>query len=247
MKAMRPIELVMVMDTTGSMATDDKITGAKNAAKELLKTVYGGYLAQVPDSEYLRVALVPFAAAVRLNPSAYDFNLGWIDTTGTNPLSKLNFKAHTWHNYMAWGQLKRTSSAFHTWNGCVETRMRGNAGAGTDYNVNDVAPTSAAPATRFPAYFAPDTPSIRNITSYPSAWRGDNWNGTYIPEDTTTPNEITSISPASNATNTGATVRALLAGRKTRTNMSAEILARNTTSRWPLAGLRQIPRCSNDL
>jgi Flp pilus assembly protein TadG len=29
MKAMRPIELTMVMDTTGSMATDDKITGAK--------------------------------------------------------------------------------------------------------------------------------------------------------------------------------------------------------------------------
>ena len=201
MKAMRPIELVMVMDTTGSMATDDKITGAKNAAKELLKTVYGGTLAQVPDSEYLRIALVPFAAAVRLNPSAYDFNLGWIDTTGTNPLSKLNFTSSTWHNYMAWGQLKRTSSAFHTWNGCVETRMRGTAGAGTDYNVNDVAPTSAAPATRFPAYFAPDTPSIRNLSSYPSAWRGDNWNGTYIPEDTTTPNEITSISPASNATN----------------------------------------------
>ena len=201
MKAMRPIELVMVMDTTGSMLTDDKITGAKNAARDLLNTIYGGTLAQVPESEYLRIALVPFTAAVRLNPNAYDFNLGWIDTTGTNPLSKLNFTSSSWHNYMAWGQLKRTSSQFHTWNGCVETRMRGTAAAGTDYNVNDVAPTAATPATRFPAYFAPDTPSIRNLASYPSSVRGDNWYGTYIPEDTTNPNEITSLTPSSNITN----------------------------------------------
>ena len=34
MKAMRPIEMVLVMDTTGSMATDDKIGGAKTAAQE---------------------------------------------------------------------------------------------------------------------------------------------------------------------------------------------------------------------
>ena len=199
MKAMRPIELVMVMDTTGSMATDDKIGGAKTAARNLLSTVYGGSAASVPESEYLRVALVPFAAAVRLNPASNDFNLNWIDTTGANPLSKLNFTSTTWHNYMAWGQLKRTSSAFHTWNGCVETRMRGTAAANTDYNVNDVAPTSAA--TRFPAYFAPDTPSIRDVNTYPSSWRGDNWNGTYIPEDTTNPNEITGLSPSSLATN----------------------------------------------
>lgn len=197
MKAMRPIELVMVMDTTGSMATDDKITGAKTAARNLLNTVYGGTLAQVPESEYIRTALVPFAAAVRLNKNISDFNLSWIDTTGVNPLSKLNFPAaSTWNNYTAWSQLKRTSTLFHTWNGCVETRMRGTAGAGTDYNVNDTAPTLLNPATLFPAYFSPDTPSIRNITAYPSAWRGDNWAGTYIPEDTTNPNEITGISAA---------------------------------------------------
>ena len=201
MKAMRPIELTLVMDTTGSMLTDDKITGAKNAARELLNVVYGGSLASVPESEYIRVALVPFTAAVRLNPSAYDFNLGWVDTTGLNPLSKLNFTSPTWNNYMAWSQLKRTSSAFHTWNGCVETRMRGTATTGTDYNVNDAVPTTSIPLTLFPAYFSPDTPSIRNLSSYPSSVRGKNWYGTYIPEDTTNPNEITSISPATNATN----------------------------------------------
>ena len=168
MKAMRPIELTMVMDTTGSMATDDKITGAKNAARQLLNTIYGGTLAQVPESEYIRVALVPFAAGVRLNPNAYDFSLGWIDTTGINPISKLNFNSSpaapsSWNNYTVWAKLKKTSSTFQTWNGCVEARMRGTAAAGNDYNVNDVSPTTSLPATMFPAYFAPDTPSIRDI------------------------------------------------------------------------------------
>jgi hypothetical protein len=52
----------------------------------------------------------------------------------------------------------------------------------------------------FPAYFAPDTPSIRNLSSYSSSWRGKNYNGTYIPEDTTTPNEITGLTSTQAAT-----------------------------------------------
>ncbi len=158
MKAMRPIEMVLVMDTTGSMASSSKLAGAKTAARDLLNTVYGGSASSVPESEYLRVALVPFAAGVRLNPSAYDFNLNWIDTTGANPLSTVNFNDTSWNNYTTWGKLKKTSSTYQTWNGCVEARMRGDDASNTDYNVNDVAPTSGV--TRFPAYFAPDSPSF---------------------------------------------------------------------------------------
>ena len=188
MKAMRPIEMVLVMDTTGSMASSGKIDGAKTAARDLLSTVYGGTLAQVPESEYLRIALVPFAAGVRLNPNAYDFNLNWVDTTGLNPLSKLNFNSSTWNNYSAWSQLKKTSSTYHTWNGCVEARMRGSSASGTDYNVNDAAPASGTPATLFPAYFAPDSPSFGSSTSY-GTYANDTWNGSYIPESGT-PSEV---------------------------------------------------------
>ena len=101
---------------------------AKVAAHDLLKTLYAGTPAQVPESEYLRTALVPFSAAVRLNKNAYDFNLGWIDTTGANPLSKLNFTTSTvYNNYTAWGKLKSNSSTYMSWNGCVEARARGTA------------------------------------------------------------------------------------------------------------------------
>lgn len=162
-KAMRPIELVMVMDTTGSMASSGKLDGAKTAAHQLLDTLYSGTLSSAPRSEYLRTALVPFSGAVRLDQSAYDFNLNWIDTTGVNPLSKLNFNQSiaapaAWNNYYAWSQIKSSSSAYHTWNGCVETRMRGTSPGTDDYNTNDVAPNLAVPATLFPAYFSPDTP-----------------------------------------------------------------------------------------
>ena len=62
--------------------------------------------------------------------------------------------------------------------------MRGTAAAGTDYNVNDVAPTIAAPSTLFPAYFAPDTPSYANLSVYGS-YQNDTFSGSYIPESGT--------------------------------------------------------------
>lgn len=171
-KAMRPIELVMVMDTTGSMASGGKIDGAKTAAKSLLNTLYGGSVGAEPRSEFLRVGLVPFAAAVRLDTAAYDFNSAWIDTTGANPLSKLNWDAVTtpavWNNYYAWGRLKSSATTAQVWNGCVEARKRGTGSQ--DYNVNDAAPNSANPDTLFPAYFAFDAPGTTSsgdtITSY---------------------------------------------------------------------------------
>jgi hypothetical protein len=167
-KAMRPIELVMVMDTTGSMASGGKIDGAKVAAHNLMSTLYGGSLASEPRSEFLRTALVPFAAAVRLDTSAYDFSLDWIDTAGNNPLSKINFDAVTtplvWNNYYAWSRLKRTSSAYHTWNGCVETRKRGSGT--TAYNINDAAPDAGNADTLFPAYFSFDAPSSSYGANY---------------------------------------------------------------------------------
>ena len=232
MKAMRPIELVLVMDTTGSMASSGKIEGAKTAARDLLKTVYGGTLAQVPESEYLRVALVPFAAGVRLDKDAYDFNLGWIDTTGVNPLSKLNFNSSTWDNYSAWSQLKRTSSAYHTWNGCVEARMRGSSFAGTDYNVNDAAPTSSTPATLFPAYFAPDAPSFANKSSYGS-YKNDKWSGSYIPESGT-PSEVAGMSKAQkNDTSTaGLIYRQQNQAKYVNRNIGSESLTSATEGPW---------------
>lgn len=179
-KAMRPIELVMVMDTTGSMASSGKITGAKDAAHKLLSTLYSGTVTASPRSEFIRTALVPFAAGVRLDTAASDFKLNWIDTTGQNPLSKINFDLalapSTWNNYTAWGKLKSSATANQTWNGCVEARMRGTAALGTDYNINDAEPNQSIGPTLFPAYFAFDAPGTTStsdtVTSYGYSYLG---------------------------------------------------------------------------
>lgn len=189
-KAMRPIELTMVMDTTGSMGSGGKMTAAKSAAKQLLSTVYSGDLASVPRSEFLRVSLVPFAGAVRLNNSISDFQTSWIDTTGANPLSRLNFDAAApavWNNFYAWSRVKSSSTANQSWNGCVEARKRGNAALGTDYATNDVPPMAGDPDSLFPAYFAADTPT----NSGGSSVYGYNYVST-----SGTPNEFTGLTSA---------------------------------------------------
>lgn len=230
MKAMRPIEIALVMDTTGSMASSGKLAGAKTAARDLLNTIYGGSATSVPESEYLRVALVPFAAGIRLNPSAYDFNLDWIDTTGANPLSTVNFNDTSWNNYTTWAKLKKTSSTYQTWNGCVEARMRGSEASNTDYNVNDVAPTSGV--TRFPAYFAPDSPSFADLSEYGS-YANDTWSGSYIPESGT-PSEVAGMSAAQrNDTSTnGLIYRQQNQAKYLNRNIGAESLTSATEGPW---------------
>jgi Flp pilus assembly protein TadG len=158
-KAMRPIEMVLVMDTTGSMSAD--IASARQSAKDFLQTVYGS---SSTSSEYLRIALVPFAAAVRLDPSTPGV-LDWIDTNGSNLVSRANFTQGVLNNYTAWGALKKSDGSSHTWNGCVEARQRHNADPSLDFLTNDAAPNPAVGATKFPAYFNPDAPSFNGSTT----------------------------------------------------------------------------------
>jgi Flp pilus assembly protein TadG len=166
------VELTLVMDTTGSMAWDadgnttalanSRITAAKNAAKTLLDTIYAGNLTSVGYKTNIRVSLVPFAAAVRLDTAANDYDPSWIDTNGSNPLSAgqdiepgywsgSNKKGNlTWHpevitnydKFAAWGG---------GWTGCVEARASTVNGNSVNFNESDDAPTGSN--TKFPAYY----------------------------------------------------------------------------------------------
>ena len=157
-----PIELALVMDTTGSMA-GSYITQARDAAKSLLAILYG----TDTTSPYIKISLVPFTSAVRLDTTGLDMSM--IDTTGAAAVSKLNFSSASWHNYMAWQQLTN-----QPWNGCVESRL-GNLG------IDDTAPTTGN--TLFTPYFAPDEPTV-------SGW---GYGNSYI-GNSGSPNETTGIS-----------------------------------------------------
>jgi Flp pilus assembly protein TadG len=192
-KAARPIELALVLDTTGSMKDD--MVGLKSAANKLLSSLYGDDGSKKMTSEYIRTSLVPFSAAVRLDTAANDFDWGWIDTVGTNPLSHINFTDATWNNFMAWGRLKSSNNVNLAWNGCVEARKTGLGTA--NYITEDEAPSAADIHSKFPAYFNPDSPSFyigtnssnyNYSTKYPlssvttsSGTTGGSWQNSYIP------------------------------------------------------------------
>ena len=176
-KAARPIELVMVMDTTGSMGTT-YMDQAKTASRNLLTKLYGGNASTVKENENIRIGLVPFSGAVRLNTGAYDFDLDWIDTTGAATMSKLNFTNTSFHNYQAWSNLRNSSTnAAIPWNGCVEARWG-------SYKTDDTAPNSGD--TLFTPYFAPDEPTYKNSSN-------DGLANSYI-GTSGTPNENTGLS-----------------------------------------------------
>ena len=171
-----PIELALVMDTTGSMASGgDYIGQARTAAKDLMGILYGADT----TSPYIKVSLVPFSGAVRLNTTGLDMSM--IDTTGAATVSKLNFTLTTWHNYRAWDDLANVN-----WNGCVESRL-GNLG------INDTAPTTGD--TLFTPYFSPDEPTFSDSTDGP--W---NYHNSYI-SNSGTPRETTGISNSTSYSN----------------------------------------------
>jgi Flp pilus assembly protein TadG len=212
--AMRPIEVVMVMDTTGSMS-GTKMTQSKAAAHKFLETVYGGSLATKPRSEYIRVAFVPFAASVRLNTSGSDYDVNWLDTNGNNPLSTMNFIDPTtgtntsntgvkWHNAMAWSQMYTSGTSRLAWSGCIEARAAGTASSGTDYNINDTPPDTTQPETLFPYYFAPDTyvpSSTGNDNDYIGSASGVTTAGTENYGFASNPSQTTTAGQKSRQTN----------------------------------------------
>lgn len=204
-KGARPVELVMVMDTTGSMGTT-YMAQARTAAHNLMDKIYGGNATTKTESPYIRVALVPFSGAVRLNTSAYDYDSSWIDTTGAAAVSKLNFSDSGWNNYFAWTKLSGQS-----WNGCVEAR---SATAG--YNIDDTAPTTGD--TLFTPYFAPDEPSYSYNSGRGShSASSDGYYNSYI-STSGTPNETSggSYTPTAGITyssTTAPTTAQMLAGQ----------------------------------
>ena len=97
--------------------------------------------------------------------------------------------------------------------------MRGTAGAGTDYNVNDAAPNGGTPATLFPAYFAYDAPNAGS-TSYGSSYIGT----------TGTPNEYTGLTSAQQSSTTNA---GLLVKQKNQAKYLNRVISPETTGTSP--------------
>ncbi|MGA7545460.1 MAG: TadE/TadG family type IV pilus assembly protein, partial [Methyloceanibacter sp.] len=84
-KKLRNLELVLVLDTTGSMASNGKIGALQTAAKQMMTTLFNGK----STSDTLKVGVVPFAAAVNIGVA--NLNSGWLDTTAASKISYEDF------------------------------------------------------------------------------------------------------------------------------------------------------------
>jgi Flp pilus assembly protein TadG len=139
LRQLRKIELVMVLDNSGSMA-GTRLTALKSSANALVGALFGAET----TSEFVKIGLVPFTGAVNVGPG--NSGADWIDSTGLSilhtedvdlPLGKTLFDL-----------LGSMTNA--TWGGCVRARLSG-------YDLTDEPPDTAE--TLFVPYVAPNEPS----------------------------------------------------------------------------------------
>ena len=160
-KKERNIELVLVLDTTGSMQ-GSKLTAMKSAAKKMVDTLFDGKA----TSTTLKIAVVPYSVAVNIGSD--QLNSGWLDKA---TYSSGNASSHP----VAFEDLDKTNgmSALElykkigkSWAGCVRERK------GSAYELTDASPSSGTPASLWVPYFAPDEPDTSGV-SYSNNYLGD--------------------------------------------------------------------------
>jgi uncharacterized protein YegL len=139
---MKRLELALALDNTGSMASSQKMTQLKLAAKDLLKTLQNA--AKKPED--VKVSIVPFATDVNVGTGYV--NATWIrwdewDSDSANQVcsnTQYTSKNSCKNNGGTWGPKPHS-----TWNGCVWDRDQ-------DYDVNNAAPTTSIKATLYSAH-----------------------------------------------------------------------------------------------
>ena len=158
----KKIELVMVLDNTGSMGWSGKLGALKSAADTLLEVLMPANGPEV--STDVKIGLVPFAAAVNIGSDK--IGSGWIDETAQTAIASEDFSAGV--NVLdLYGQIQNRS-----WNGCVRARV-------SPYDTQDVAP--AGGDTLWAPYFAPDEP---DFSSYSNRYASDaGYSGSYYNYD----------------------------------------------------------------
>jgi len=88
----RKIELALVLDTTGSMSSSGKMTSLKNAADDMVDTLFGSSAV----STDVKIAVVPFSGAVNIGTDK--LNSGWLDKATHPNTSKIAKEDHKFSN-----------------------------------------------------------------------------------------------------------------------------------------------------
>nr|WP_276592812.1 TadE/TadG family type IV pilus assembly protein [Methylobacterium sp. GC_Met_1] len=156
----KTFEIALVLDNTGSMAessgTQSKMQAVQQAATNFVNYVY----ANSSFSSATRISIVPFAAAVAVDPTTYR-NASWIDQNAQSSYhwtNVLNASGSNFSNRFDIFSKLKSANPNWGWAGCLETLPY-------PLNVQDGAPNSSNMDSYFVPLFAPDEPGDGS-TSY---------------------------------------------------------------------------------
>jgi Flp pilus assembly protein TadG len=140
------LRVALVLDNTGSMATNNKMTALKTATSNLLSQLHS--IVTVNDDIY--VSIIPFVKDVNLNPVNY--NATWIDWTSWNANNgSCSVAGYSTQNSCTSHGGTWTAANHNTWNGCVVDRGGASAPDTANYDTNVIKPTTGITATFFSA------------------------------------------------------------------------------------------------
>lgn len=157
------VEVVMVLDNSGSMASSNRMNSLKGAATCATNILFLGSCVQggsITPAENVKMSIVPFTSLV--NVGAGYANATWIDQNGDASKSNDNFDDDDDESTPfpdpdgpVAGGVDRlglfAGLSNVSWKGCVEAREY-------PHSVSDTEPTSSDPDTLFTPAFAPDEP-----------------------------------------------------------------------------------------
>ena len=165
-RARSRLELVMVLDNTGSMG-GSKIRSLRDSAQLLTEILYDA----AEETGDVKIGLVPFAATVNVG-TQYEREW-WLDPNALSPQhGEWGGNTVEVETCSGWGY-RRTCTTEETrinhwelfdqirnssWQGCVEARA-------IPYDIDDTAPSNSRPETLFVPYFSPDEPDNGNFNN----------------------------------------------------------------------------------
>ena len=151
------LRVALALDNTGSMASSNKMTALKTAAKNLLTQLQSA----AKNNGDVYVSIVPFAKDVNVGSSYFnstwvDFQDhtgydGWDDVNGTCTKKYVKGETHNKANCLK-NNGKWTSANRNTWKGCVTDRDQ-------DHDIKDTTPVVGDATTKFPAEQYGDCPT----------------------------------------------------------------------------------------
>jgi Flp pilus assembly protein TadG len=134
------LRVALVLDNTGSMADDSKMSALKTATKNLLTQLQGA----ATNNGDVYVSIVPFAKDVNIGSGNYTSSyIDWTDWNSDN----------TTCNGFQFGSTcfgTKVAANHNTWNGCVTDRGGSSSPDSNNYDQKVTAPGSSA-ASKFPA------------------------------------------------------------------------------------------------